>query len=252
MFYRFVFYLLFCLFHSAFANPNLALNCLKENYPTQTNQIIPLKTLTKIPKHNTIKDYENALITGTLADTFAYPYPLGFQSSEPFKDSSRIRDYTFLARVYGENQKIVESHLKPIIWLDGNQILFNSKNGAHAALKRVKLHLKQAIKKDPKLLAYLQNIGGTYKWRKISQTNRLSAHSFGIAIDINVAKSHYWLWDLKQKTFRNNLQDIPLEIIQAFEKEGFIWGGRWWHYDTMHFEYRPEILCYAKSLKDRI
>ncbi|MDP3291618.1 MAG: M15 family metallopeptidase, partial [Sulfuricurvum sp.] len=24
---------------------------------------------------------------------------------------------------------------------------------------------------------------------------------------------------------------------------GFIWGGRWYHYDTMHFEYRPELLA---------
>jgi hypothetical protein len=23
---------------------------------------------------------------------------------------------------------------------------------------------------------------------------------------------------------------------------GFIWGGYWYHYDTMHFEYRPELL----------
>ncbi|MDD5211432.1 MAG: M15 family metallopeptidase, partial [Sulfuricurvum sp.] len=26
-------------------------------------------------------------------------------------------------------------------------------------------------------------------------------------------------------------------------KYGFIWGGRWYHYDTMHFEYRPELLA---------
>ena len=23
---------------------------------------------------------------------------------------------------------------------------------------------------------------------------------------------------------------------------GAIWGGRWFHYDTMHFEYRPELI----------
>ena len=39
---------------------------------------------------------------------------------------------------------------------------------------------------------------------------------------------------------------IPAEIIAAFEKHGFIWGGRWYHYDTMHFEYRPELLPQAK------
>ena len=35
---------------------------------------------------------------------------------------------------------------------------------------------------------------------------------------------------------------MPLEIVEAFEHEGFIWGGQWAHYDTMHFEYRPELL----------
>jgi hypothetical protein len=35
---------------------------------------------------------------------------------------------------------------------------------------------------------------------------------------------------------------IPLEIVRIFEKHGFIWGGAWYHYDTMHFEYRPELL----------
>jgi hypothetical protein len=34
---------------------------------------------------------------------------------------------------------------------------------------------------------------------------------------------------------------IPQFIVDAFEAEGFIWGGRWYHYDTMHFEYRPEL-----------
>jgi hypothetical protein len=30
--------------------------------------------------------------------------------------------------------------------------------------------------------------------------------------------------------------------VRVFEKHGFIWGGAWYHYDTMHFEYRPELL----------
>lgn len=35
---------------------------------------------------------------------------------------------------------------------------------------------------------------------------------------------------------------IPPEIVAVFERHGFIWGGRWRHFDTMHFEYRPELL----------
>ena len=31
-------------------------------------------------------------------------------------------------------------------------------------------------------------------------------------------------------------------VIDTFEKYGFIWGRKWYHYDAMHFEYRPELL----------
>jgi peptidoglycan LD-endopeptidase CwlK len=34
----------------------------------------------------------------------------------------------------------------------------------------------------------------------------------------------------------------PQEIVELFEKHGFIWGGKWSHFDLMHFEYRPEVL----------
>ena len=35
---------------------------------------------------------------------------------------------------------------------------------------------------------------------------------------------------------------IPVAIARIFETHVFIWGGAWYHYDTMHFEYRPELL----------
>jgi hypothetical protein len=35
---------------------------------------------------------------------------------------------------------------------------------------------------------------------------------------------------------------MPQEVVAIFEKRGFIWGGKWYHFDTMHFEYRPELL----------
>ena len=56
-------------------------------------------------------------------------------------------------------------------------------------------------------------------------------------------RAHYWLWDSGGSDaalpYRN---DTPPEIVEIFEKHGFIWGGRWFHYDTMHFEYRPELI----------
>lgn len=39
---------------------------------------------------------------------------------------------------------------------------------------------------------------------------------------------------------------IPPEVVRVFERHGFIWGGRWYHYDTMHFEFRPEFYEYDR------
>ncbi len=37
-------------------------------------------------------------------------------------------------------------------------------------------------------------------------------------------------------------------LIDGFESEGFIWGGKWLYSDTMHFEYRPELYLLRDSL----
>ena len=63
-------------------------------------------------------------------------------------------------------------------------------------------------------------------------------HAWGAAIDLNTKFADYWLWNPKV-AYRNR---IPIEIVEIFEKHGFIWGGKWGHFDTMHFEYRPELL----------
>jgi hypothetical protein len=39
---------------------------------------------------------------------------------------------------------------------------------------------------------------------------------------------------------------VPRQVVQAFEEQGFIWGGKWLYFDTMHFEYRPEIIILAR------
>jgi D-alanyl-D-alanine carboxypeptidase len=69
----------------------------------------------------------------------------------------------------------------------------------------------------------------------------MSMHAYGAAIDLNLKFSDYWLWQKKADPipYRNRM---PQEIVDIFERHGFIWGGKWYHYDTMHFEYRPELL----------
>jgi hypothetical protein len=90
---------------------------------------------------------------------------------------------------------------------------------------------------NDKLREVFRELGGGYNDRAIAGTHRKSAHAYGIALDVNPAFSHYWRWHPGKWQNR-----IPQVVVDAFEAEGFIWGGRWYHFDTMHFEYRPELL----------
>ncbi len=96
----------------------------------------------------------------------------------------------------------------------------------------------------------------------VAGTSRLSSHSYGTGIDLltNVGPQ-YWLWDEKRTNsdkaklgeiaYRNDHYVPPGKpvfndkVVAILEKNGFIWGGKWNHYDTMHFEFRPEFAAKA-------
>ena len=125
----------------------------------------------------------------------------------------------------------------------GHKVLVHKR--APAAFARVSTRIAALVAADKTLAPFVARLGGTFNARNIAGTDRPSAHSYGIAIDLNDAMSDYWRWE--KNGWKNR---IPQAIVDAFEAEGFIWGGRWYHFDTMHFEYRPELLdgsCYAPA-----
>ena len=92
-------------------------------------------------------------------------------------------------------------------------------------------------------MAYLYPPAGTYACRNVAGADEPSMHGWGAAIDINTALSDYWRWHrLAEGRVPAYVNRIPQEIVTIFQRHGFIWGGRWAHFDTMHFEYRPELL----------
>lgn len=189
------------------------------------------------------KTAEQRLDAPDLQDMFALPYPptLGEPAAPPAPDDDpgRARVEAFFSRLYGRTPAEVERSLDEVAWAGtGRRVRFNRRHGAAAALKKVSAELGRL---PPPLHKFFDVTAGTFNPRAIAGTTRASAHSFGIAIDINVAHSDYWRWQTKgaQTAWRNR---IPLEVVRVFERHGFIWGGRWHHFDTMHFEYRPELL----------
>ncbi len=200
-----------------------------------------------------------------IADMFRWPYAFGGGGlpAAPESDPGRIRHETFFEKMYGRCEKqppggcarvtCASGHLERVPWLPqsgGGVMQATSINGVSAKLRLVAGELEAL---GPQFTRYLAPSGGSYVPRCIARTTRLSVHSFGIAFDINPQYGQYWQYGLpgaldeRQVRVRNLplvcKNKIPLEIVAAFEKHGFIWGGKWYHFDGMHFEYRPEFLA---------
>jgi D-alanyl-D-alanine carboxypeptidase-like protein len=194
---------------------------------------------------NDHKSVDELLRHASIADQFRIPYPRGALKEPPAVDSDpgRFRNTAFFTKMYGDCKKgEVARHLVRVVWLPktwGKAIQFTAVNGADAQLRAVGADL-DALPPAIRQAAY--PIAGTYNCRAVADTGEPSPHSYGIAIDLNLKYSDYWFWrpHTGKIAYRNR---IPKEIVAIFEKHGFIWGGKWYHYDTMHFEYRPELLA---------
>ncbi|MES2809074.1 MAG: M15 family metallopeptidase [Bacteroidota bacterium] len=192
------------------------------------------------------KTFKQLLEQPDLQDMFAQQYPKGKLAAPPAQnfDPGRIRNEDFFMRMYGASAAAVKQNLVTINWcpkLIGQKISVTKVNGVDKKL----IQISKELDEHPELKKYIIKIGGTFNWRNIAGTKRHSMHSFGMTIDINTNYSDYWQWACKcsnESADFNYANRIPQLIIDTFEKYGFIWGGKWYHYDTMHFEYRPELL----------
>jgi hypothetical protein len=192
------------------------------------------------------KTFADLLGKPDLKDMFSQPYAVGRLTTVPAKnfDPGRVRNEAFFLKIYGSTEKEVKGHLTEITWcpkLIGQKIMVTTTNGVDQKL----LQVSKELDEHPQLKKYLINIGGTFTWRNIAGTRRHSMHSFGMTMDINTDYSNYWQWECKcadENRPVKYINRIPQTIIDVFEKYGFIWGGKWYHFDTMHFEYRPELI----------
>jgi hypothetical protein len=184
----------------------------------------------------------------SIEEMFAWPYPLANQAiAPPTGDPGRLRPAALFVKTYGDCRRgQVAPNLERVTWVDGTTLLFTRVNGAADALRAVVADLNAL---GPGYAKYLSPSAGTYNCRVIAGTDLLSMHSYGGAVDLNTRYSVYWQWSDKAAHGIAPYQDqIPIQIVQTFERHGFIWGGRWADFDTMHFEYRPEIIAVARAL----
>lgn len=194
------------------------------------------------------KNFEERLDDSDIEDMFYDVYTLP-DPEPPYQfDPGRSRSEALYKAMYGKSAEAVRKNLTNVEWF-GQKVSFTSVNGGADSLKAV----AKEIAEYPELKPYLKS-SGTFYWRPVRGAKRMSAHSYGIAFDIGVDKSDYWQW--KGKTNDENKKvpyanKIPRKLVEIFQKHGFIWGGAWYHYDTMHFEFRPELLEYARLTEEQ-
>ncbi len=175
-----------------------------------------------------------------IADMLEQVYPLGECGMPPGQgvEPGRIRHEAFFRAVYGSTAQAVSATLEPVEWF-GQELRVTRVMGVAERLREVRATMG-LLGLD--LSAWARPSAGTFNWRVIAGTDRLSVHSFGAAIDVNVEYANYWRWGGEWEN------RYPVMMVKIFEAQGFIWGGKWDRFDTMHFEYRPELIAISQAL----
>lgn len=203
---------------------------------------------TRMPLGNPApRDFATMLRDASLYDQLRLPYPAGAPLAPPpvDDDPGRFRNTAFFDHLYGDCRRgEVAPHLVPVVWLPrtwGRTVRFTAVAGAARALAAVSRALDALPPEETRML---YPPAGTYVCRAVADTGRRSMHGWGAAIDINTRFADSWFWHRDQAAAPVWHNVIPPDIVSIFEAHGFIWGGRWYHYDTMHFEYRPELFAH--------
>ncbi len=150
----------------------------------------------------------------------------------------------------------LEQHIKSVVFL-GKRV--NLHERLEEPLARVEKRIKKLAERDSEVKEFIKKLGDvqSYSWREIQDSGNRSFHSMGVGIDVLPKgwgqKNIYWAW--RRDIDGDNWMLLPLErrwmppesVIKAFEKEGFIWGGKWIIWDNMHFEYHPEQILKSKE-----
>ena len=159
------------------------------------------------------KTFEQLLDYSDVEDMFRLSYCR--QDTPVYQsDAGRSRCDAFFKKMYGSSAEEVKHNLVTVDWF-GGKVKFTKINGAAEQLKKVAAELAQ----HPELAPYLPS-AGTFYWRQVRGANRLSAHSYGMTIDIGGNYKTYWLWAKPGAKETDNVpykNKMPHEIVEIFE-----------------------------------
>lgn len=193
------------------------------------------------------RPFRQMLLDASIADMLRQTYVPGPWQGPAAPDDSpgRIRNTAFFLKMYGDC-RAGRIPLRRVIWMPRTRpqpLSITTVNNVADRLERV---IDQLELLPDRLKSVLVPSSGAYTCRVVADTRLPSMHGTGAAIDLAAKGSDYWAWARGRPAPPNR---VPDEVVEIFEAEHFIWGGKWHQYDLMHFEYRPELFGDTKPLK---
>lgn len=143
------------------------------------------------------------------------------------------QDEVSLIRFYGKHgdeSNLVSFEFPFPMFYDGKRVL---KSRCHKKVKDSLLRILGEIGNrwgnNRGILEEAEDYGGIYNYRKMRNGSRISTHAWGIAIDLDADDNGNLVpWPV--------VADMPLEIMEAFAREGWLSAGAFWGRDAMHFQ----------------
>jgi hypothetical protein len=194
-------------------------------------------------------------------DPIFYRYSLEpLTEPPPFPDENPTYCTDVLESLWGRTDPEIRGHGGPTTFLDHKMFVNDLLIDALAAVEE---DILEAATDNSSVATWIDELNITYSFidREIAGSPTRSHHAWGMAIDL-VPNSYggraaYWQWSRVYDS--EGWHRIPLErrwsppqtVIGIFERHGFVWGGKWTHFDNIHFEYRPEILLYNRLISSR-
>lgn len=176
--------------------------------------------------------WRGASVADSLSNPATAPYPWGASGRSPAPGFNPGMAYSLplLKALYGISPDAVYKSCTKVNFL-GKELLFNQRHGAAAALARVSSRLSAWLNAHPKDWRYFNG-----EIQTLDDSDGPEGFGIGILItDMTLPVRERMPSDKEIKRCR---RDFPQGIVDAFESEGFIWGGKWYDYDFAYFEYQ--------------
>lgn len=142
-------------------------------------------------------------------------------------------DPVSLARFYGQpgdESQLVRIALPYPMFFEGQRVTSTRVHRRCAeSLLRVLTSIRDLMPANPWITDEAEDFGGIYNNRNKRGGTSKSLHAYGAAIDL----------DADDNTFRDSWpmqSDMPLLIIEAFAREGWVSAAAFWGYDSMHHQ----------------